>query len=204
LFPYRKETRICKWNGTGFVFFRKEFSEPHYRFQALQDADLAAIQGEDSKALKLYIRTISDESLEWWSTDKRFNDFWIFHANYFHDPTPTPSPGLLPDPAEYPSLAAYAYYRIMLLHVAQGNEAEAESTYGILQEKFGSDRYGQPYAEMAKAFWKTYQSTHKIDGGCTAATQYATEHSELLIPLGSGVHGFQSHTYIPADVCLFR
>ncbi|HEX9387848.1 MAG TPA: hypothetical protein VF918_16110, partial [Anaerolineales bacterium] len=60
------------------------------------------------------------------------------------------------------------------------------------------------YVEMATAFWDAYQSTHKMYDGCAAAIQYAVEHPEILIPLGSDYHGSQSHTYVPADVCPFR
>jgi hypothetical protein len=136
--------------------------------------------------------------------ERRFNDFWIFHANYFHDPTPTPNPSLTLDPAEYPSLASYAYYRIMLLNLLQENEKEADTDYKTLQQKFGSDPYGQPYVEMATAFWETYQSTHKIYDGCAATIEYAAEHPDILIPLGSDYHGSQSHTYVPVDICPFR
>ena len=115
----------------------------------------------------------------------------------------TPAPGIS-DPSEYPRLAAYAYYRIMLLHLVQGYESDANTVYNTLQEKFGSDQYGYPYVDMASAFWEAYQSTHKMYDGCAAAIQYAAEHPEILIPLGSDYHGAQSHTYVPEDVCPFR
>ena len=115
----------------------------------------------------------------------------------------TPVPGT-PDPAEYPRLAAYAYYRIMLIHLVQGHDSEATTVYNTLQEKFGNDQYGSPYVEMATAFWEAYQSTHKMYDGCAAAIQYAAEHPDILIPLGSDYHGAQSHIYKPEDVCPFR
>ena len=80
----------------------------------------------------------------------------------------------------------------------------ATTTYNTLQQKFGNDQYGHPYVEMATAFWKAYQPTHKMYDGCAAAIQYAAEHPEILTPLGSDYHGAQSHTYVPADVCPFR
>ncbi len=204
-FPNRDETRICKWSKEGFVFYQKKFSEPKYRFQALQDADIAAAQGELNKALGLYQRTISDQNLEWWSLSRRFHEYEKLAKGYFNFyPTPTPDPTLIPDPAEYPSLAAYAYYRIMLLYLALGQESEAASTYQTLQETFGTDSYATPYVEMAIAFWEAYQSTHKMYDGCATAIQFAIEHPEILIPLGSDYHGWQSHTYEPADVCPFR
>ncbi len=116
----------------------------------------------------------------------------------------TPSAVPAEDITEYPRLAAYAYYRIMLLHFAQGQESEAATTYQTLQETFGNDPYAHPYVEMASAFWEAYQSTHKMYDGCAAAIQYVVEHPEILIPLGSDYHGAQSHIYVPADVCPFR
>lgn len=92
----------------------------------------------------------------------------------------------------------------MLLHLVQGNEADGSMIYNTLQEKFGNDPHGRPYVEMAAAFWDGYQFTSKIYEGCAAAIQYAAEHPEILIPLGSDYHGSQSHTYVPADVCRFR
>ncbi len=73
------------------------------------------------------------------------------------------------DSTEYPRLAAYAYYRIMLLHVMQGHESDAGTVYKTLQEKFSDDLYGKPYVEMATAFWDAYQSTHNMSG-CAAAS----------------------------------
>jgi hypothetical protein len=206
-FPYRAETLTCMWNGENFDLSNREFGTPHYRYQALQDADMAAITGDYQNALVLYEQTIFDDRLEWFTQEKGIHDFWVYHANYFQtlgEPTPTSSPSLQPDPREYESLAAYAYYRIMLLHLVQNQETDASTTYNTLQQEFGSDPYGRSYVEMATAFWEVYQSTRKMYDGCAVAIQYAVEHPEILIPLGSDYHGSQSHVYVPADVCPFR
>ena len=65
-------------------------------------------------------------------------------------------------------------------------------------------RHVAPYVEMESAFWEAYQSTKKMYYGCAAAIQFAVEHPEILVPLGSDYHGWQSHIYEPADVCPFR
>ena len=111
---------------------------------------------------------------------------------------------IAPDNTEYPRLAAYAYYRIMLLHLMQGHEPEATTVYNTLGQKFGNDQYGRPYFEMATAFWEAYQPAHSVYNGCAAAIDYAVKHPEILTPLGSDYHGAQSHKYMPADVCPFR
>jgi hypothetical protein len=92
----------------------------------------------------------------------------------------------------------------MLLNLVLGNQQDANSIYEALQMQFGKDEYAKQYVELATAFWNAYQSTQEIYNGCGAAIQYATEHPETLIPLGSDYHGWQSHTYVPTDVCPFR
>ena len=149
----------------------------------------------------MYQEAIFNNKLKAFSPEIVENEIMKSFAIDGNQRTPT---SVSPDPAEYPRLGAYAYYRIMLLHLVQGNKAGAEASYKTLQQQFGSDPYGQPYVEIATAFWNAYQATQKMYDGCAAAIQYAVEHPEILIPLGSDYHGSQSHTYVPADVCPFR
>lgn len=200
--PWRSEIHTYMWNGKYFLEQPIEYIQPVYRFQAVQDADNAVLVGKYSKATQLYEAAISAQNLEWWSRERQEYENAVVAAPWTHEPTPSVKPS--EDKAEYPRLAAYAYYRIMLIHLVEGNEVEAETVYKTLQEKFGNDPYGQPYVELATAFWNAYQSTHKMYDGCAAAIQYAAEHPEILIPLGSDYHGSQSHIYVPADVCPFR
>ncbi len=199
--PWRNERTYYKWNGQNYVPYKKEFASPEFRFQAIQDGDLATSQNEFDKALKLYQEAISNNKLNSYSPEIRENLRAMWDSRFGKNPSPTPYPANID---EYPKLAAYAYYRIMLIHLVLGQESEANASYNTLQQKFGGDPYDQPYVEMATAFWETYQSTHKMYDGCAAAIQYAAEHPEILVPLGSDYHGWQSHIYVPADVCPFR
>ncbi len=200
--PLRKQTATLKWNGKNYVIKNMDNSLAQYRFQSIQDGDWQISYGNYEEALSYYKSAVSDKKLEWWSPEREEYERYTYMTQY--DPTPVASPTPIPDPTEYPRLASYAYYRILLLHLAQGQEAEAASTYQTLQETFGTDPYAKPYIDMATAFWESYQSTHKMYDGCAAAIQYAVEHPEILIPLGSDHHGWQSHNYVPADVCPFR
>ena len=201
--PWRFKTVVYSWDGNLYSESYVSFDEAQYRFQAVQDADRELLFGNLDTALAYYQDAISNEKLEWWARERRDYEVKVFYDSY-KLVTPTPLPYPEEDFTEYPRLAAYAYYRIMLLHLVQGQEAEAASTYQTLQEKFGTDPYAAPYVEMASAFWESYQSTQKMYDGCAAAIQFAVEHPEILIPLGSDYHGWQSHIYEPADVCPFR
>jgi hypothetical protein len=200
--PARKQSITLAWNGQNYVVLAEGSDPPQYRFQAIQDGDLQARYGYYAEALSFYQAAIFDDRLEWWSPERELYEIRTYWTQY--DPTPTVYPTAIFDDTEYPRLAAYAYYRIMLLHIVQGHESDAGTVYKTLQQKFGSDPYGRPYAEMATAFWETYQSTYKMYTGCAAAIQYAVEHPEILAPLGSDYHGYQSHTYAPEDVCPLR
>jgi hypothetical protein len=201
MMPWRNEIDIYAWNGSHYILDRIEYSSPEFRFQAIQDADYEVIHGNLDKALATYQDTIANDKLESFSHEILVNRIMESSAIDGNMPTPTPVP---PDITEYPRLAAYAYYRMMLLHIMQGHESDAGTVYKTLQQKFANDQHGRPYVEMATAFWEAYQSTHKMYDGCAASIQYAVEHPEILIPLGSDYHGSQSRTYVPADVCPFR
>jgi len=200
--PWRNKRTIYMWNGSYYIPNKVEFAAPEFRFQATQDGDLATNQSEFDKALSLYQDTIFSDKLKYYSVDiqKNLQANWMARVGNIRS-TPTPYPN---DFTEYPRLAAYAYYRIILLHLVQEHESDANTVYNTLQEKFSNDPYGHPYVEMATAFWEAFQSTHKMYAGCAAAIQYAAEHPDILTPLGSDYHGWQSHQYKPEDVCPFR
>jgi len=150
--------------------------------------------------MDLYQQTIFKDQLKAYSLEIRQNlqETW---DGQFSKVTPTPVPS---DPTEYPRLAAYAYYRMIILHTFLGEMDAAQINYASLQEKFLPNNPGHPYAEMASAFWSAYHSAGTLSAGCAAAIQYAAEHSEILVPLGSDYHGWQSHQYVPTDMCPFR
>jgi hypothetical protein len=190
---------IYSWNGENFVFTSEEFEPPQYRFQAIQDGDFKALLRQYDDALLLYQNAIFSKKLDWWSSAQ----YDFLKSKYNNSNITLPAPPT-EEPSEYPRLAAYAYYRILLLHILQGHESDAATVYKTLQQKFGNDPYGKPYVEMATTYWEAYQATHKMYDSCAAAIQYAGQHSETLVPLGSDYHGSQSHTYFLAHVCPFR
>ena len=201
--PLRNQTTILGWNGQNFVDVKQgNIALSKYRFQAIRDGDEQVRYGNYAAALSFYQAAIFDDRLEWWSPIQREYELSVYMARF--EPTPTIYPTPNPDLTEYPRLAAYAYYRIMLIHIVQGHESDAGTVSKTLEQKFSNNSYSRPYFEVANAFWEVYQSTHKMYDSCAAAIQYAAEHPQILTPLGSDYHGGYSHTYVPADVCPFR
>jgi hypothetical protein len=199
--PARAQTTVLQWNGRNYVLQQGYYTPAEYRFQAIQDGDAASLQKKYDQALSFYQEAIFSDKLKSYSPEIQDNLRAQFYNQYGTTPTPTPHPIAVD---EYPKLASYAYYRILLLHLVQNHESDARTVYNSLQQKFRNDQYGHPYAEMATAFWEAYQSAHKMYDGCAAAIQYAVEHPEILTPLGSDYHGSQAKIYKPEDVCPFR
>ncbi len=208
--PWRKYEAIYGWNSSMFIEISRTYDKPVYRFQAIQDADKNVLQRHYENALTLYQDVIFNEELDWWSASKREYTYeyqWATTPLYFGEvlqPTETVPTPPAPDPTEYPRLAAYAYYRMVILHTFLSEMEAAQVKYATLQEKFPAESPGHPYVEMAIDFWDAYQSSGLMYEACAAAIAYADAHPEILIPLGSDYHGAQSHQYQPADVCPFR
>ncbi len=197
----REIKRIYFWDG---YFFnpQKIFADATYRFQVIQDADWGVINGNYDEAFRLYDNAVNKVALEWWSPEREKYEIEQTDARLNFQPTPPNQPSI--DPTEYPRLAAYAYYRMVILHTFLGEMEAAQVKYATLQEKFPAGNPGHPYVEMATDFWNAYQSSGKMYNACAAAIAYADAHPEILTPLCSDYHGWQSHTYVPADVCPFR
>jgi hypothetical protein len=201
-FPWRDEIRIFAWNGKFFSKLPSQYSAPEYRFQAVQDGDRSTLQHDYVLALDFYQSAIFNDTLKWWTPEMHDYEAGIPKAMMNNQPTPTPP--TTSDPTEYPRLAAYAYYRMLILHAYLGQMDAAQIQYDTLQSKFPAGNPGHPYVEMTTAFRNAYQASGRMYAGCAAAIQYAAEHPEILTPLGSDYHGWQSHKYVPADVCPFR
>lgn len=205
-YPWRDENDTYMWNGQYFTFYKKEFSAPEYRYQAVQDGDRAMSNGDNQKALTFYQDAIFSDKLLDWSLAHR--EHYTSLHQYTWDPayqsTPTP-PAPPDDPLEYPHLAAYARYRIMLIHVLWGDMTEAKIVYETLQEKFPEGKDGHEFALMAKAFWDEYQVNSKIDSACLKAITYAKNNEGILVYLGGEHHNlWQDRVYRPGDVCPFK
>jgi hypothetical protein len=196
--PWRDEKSYFKWNGQNYVFQKKEMTRPEYRFQVIQDGDQMLWTNNYTLAVSLYQTAIFSDTLEWWSPERLQFLQAVWDSSYSGDATPIPPN---PNPNEYYQLAAYSRFRLMQIYLLQGYEADAKTVFETLQAKFPKSNAGYPYAEMAALFWNEYQTSHDIAIACKPAQKYVEAHPEILTPLGSDYHGWQSHNYKAVDVC---
>ncbi len=205
--PSRRVIQVYSWNGQGYEFQRQIFDPPQYRFQAVQDGDRASLEGRYDDALALYQDAIFSDQLAWWNHDR-----FVFMIQSPRTDVPlTPPPDVFPDPYEYPNLAAYARYRIILLHVVQGNISAAQTVYNTLLIQFPRGQPGEIFSELATEFWQTFQQSGDIEASCAKAIEFATANlEEVFTYLGNSnwtefqIFGEQSIYYYPEDVCPFK
>jgi len=184
--PWRDEHNYYNWNGSRFVLSETVFSPPQYRIQAVHDADRASMRGDFNLALSLYQQAINDPELEWWVPEKRaglIQAFFNSQSDMSTFPTPT---ALQPDPAEYDHLAAYAYYRIMLVYIAQGRLSDAQATYTQLRQKFPSDTAGSIYGLLAERFWNAYSTTPDMAAACTLTLEFVAHNKDAVFDYING------------------
>ena len=207
--PWRQEIHTYMWNGSNYIFYQRAFSPPEYRYQAVLDGDLKTLEGAYDLALDFYQMAISDNELDWWTLERRNYE----QENWPRVLRPTPIASLMPDPNEYPNIAAYAYYRIMLIEIVNGQLAEAQGTYDTLQELYPSGQPGYSYAEMASQFWHEYQISENVAAACSEAITYAQSHpEEIFRHIGyyyegtADYHGYQSRYsyYDEENICPFK
>jgi hypothetical protein len=190
------------WNGAEFNLEKVRIADPVFRFQAVQDADYASLDGDYPRAFELYQQVVFNDELDWWSVAKATQEANAISAAIQAIVTPTPLPE---DETERSNLSAYAYYRMMLLHIVADNQVEAESAYDTLMDNFGEDQDGYAFAELATTFWIEYIGSNDIQQACSKAIKYAEENQVTTIEiLGSSYHGWQSHNYKPEDICPFK
>lgn len=198
--PYQPVTQIFMWNGEGFVMDDMQIGPPDYRFQAVQNGDLYTLMHKYERAYEAYQQAIDDPYLAWWSEESVGFISAKLDAELEKLPTPTLS---VPDEYEYPNLAAYAMYRIFLLHVLQGQTKEAELAYSALQAQYIPEMPGHIFTQLAKTFWDTYKASEDIHAACADTVDYALPFQDEILQYIGGYHGWQSLDYELTDICPF-
>lgn len=205
--PSRGEEYCYRWDGDLFAIDSIRYSAPVYRFEAVQDGDRYSLAGEYDNALSSYQDAVTNEDLEWWSSERNQYERNCWNTKPDCEFFPTPP---VPDENEYLNLSAYAYFRIMLIHVVNNSLDDAENVYNLLQTNFPAVKSGYHFAVMAGEVWNEYSISNDIEVACSKAIAYAEDNPiEILSYLGNGeyalaYYGEQSLEYSPDDVCPFK
>lgn len=191
--PWREKTLMFEWNGADFLLVSMDMAAPEYRFQAVQDADRLFLLQRYEEALTLYQRAIFDETLDWWSEEKR--------NVLLYGSTETPLAIPTHNPDEYAQLAAYAYFKSMLSQITLGGLAAAEQTYHDLLDQYPAGTAGSHYATLASLAYKEYAATQSMVATCAAVTKQIEARPDLLSGIQVASYTSQAHKYAAYDVC---
>jgi tetratricopeptide (TPR) repeat protein len=181
-YPLRNETLICMWNGEAYDAIEDDFSPLIYRFEAVQDGNRQLRLEHYERAIEFYEKAINDESLEWFSKERRLVEYDNYTYKLFSDINPdlTPTPAIVADPDEYPSLASFSYFRIILAYLLMDDLPSAESIYAKMEETSPDAQIGGHYTHMANLLLESYRETANIQQGCSIVSAYANENEDEL------------------------
>jgi hypothetical protein len=193
--PHRMDTAIYAWDGTQYVLSQTIPGPPLYRYQALEDAWAAVEGGDFDSALQLYQQAIQDDDLL---------QLWV--------ELPEGEQPEREQPKQRPYIAAYAYYRMMLVHVLKGDIGTARATQERLvgeyriegnDDQWDESKLGYGFAQMAHIFWQAFETDQNVSTGCDAVVTYATENPQLIEWLVRFGGGLDATVEEPLDLCPF-
>ncbi len=169
--PYRERTRTWNWDPTtgAYVSGPDALGAPRYRIHLLQDADTAAAAGDSATALELYQQVIEDSLF----------DDWIYGETGRR------------------TLAAFATYRQMWVHLSQGDTGSARRSLEFMQASATNDTADM--LELAEVAFEAYENGG-MEAACTAAQAYGAAHTPTILePLN---YGYANRAYSAPDLCL--
>ena len=195
---YRDTRIVLMWDGEGFTGYYRR-TPATYRIQAIWDGDHLSAHGLYAEARTSYLAAIHDSKLLSWGPG--FENYDSPRCNRPATLTPVP-PNPVVDESEPRRLAAYAWYRLMLLDLIDGDPAKAEESYTTLRQEYGQEF--PAYIELAAHFWEAYQKTRNMRAGCQAAISYAHSHANDTI-YTLGIHAYNvPYGYLESDICPFE
>jgi hypothetical protein len=169
--PQRPLTNIWSWDGFAYTL-SSTFPDPAlYRFHVLNDADDAALEGDQATALLFYQRVIDDDTLLAWE----------------------------PVVDEQSHLTGYARYRLMILRLLAGEASEAENRRNELLVEFTAGAPGGEWSPAADAFFERFEQDEDAHAACSDVIDYLNANPDALLTLNS--YGYENRTYDASSVC---
>jgi hypothetical protein len=174
-YPWRNETDFYTWNGSTYGFAKQVYDPPLFRFQAVHDGDRAFLRRDYDQAIQYYQLAIKDDDLYWYTEDRKI--YLMVNDPMSKPGDITPAPPKI-NPAEYPNLSAYSYFRMIQAEILKGHPSGAQTIYDWLQANFSVDMPGYVYVELANLFWDEYQKSGDFSRSCTLTYDYASTRPE--------------------------
>lgn len=178
--PQRGYSEVWEWNGSVFTVTQQIWAPPVYRYHALLDGDYALFDGDYPAAIVAYERVIGDDVLQEWGVV---------------------SGGVIPE-VERAQLAAFARWRLVLVHLQAGDLGNAQTAYEQLQAEYPAGAVGHDVAALAEVFWGTYAVGGNVVDGCLALIVAAKEDTSVHDFFNAN-YGYANPRWEAVDICPF-
>jgi hypothetical protein len=174
--PQRPKTVVYAYipEQSGWARYDTILGKSNYRIHVLQDAEIAARDGDYAAAIDLYQRVIEDPNLLDWVNPEN----------------------------ERADLSAYAEFKLVVMHTALDQPDRAKESFNRMGESIAASAPQSGYVDLAQTFLSAYD-TSGLQAGCSAVESYAEANVEaILLPLNS--FGYGNPGYTAADLCPYR
>jgi hypothetical protein len=153
---------------------KREAMPAQYRVQLLIDASDSLACGDIEGAIAAYEQLITDDSLlPWTEADNLCPGCDPESGDYAMRVEVAKDEGyLIPDPAEWIRLSAYARFRLVQIYAHEGNEDAAQEQLQALGD-LEADAPGIEYVRLAEIYWRTFEESGEIEAACQAVTEAA-------------------------------
>jgi hypothetical protein len=178
--PQRGYSEVWEWNGSVLTITQQIWAPPVYRYHALLDGDYAWFDGDYPAAVAAYERVIGDDALQEWGAV---------------------SGGVEPK-VERAQLAAFARWRLVLVHLQAGDPGSAQVAYEQLQAEYPAGAIGHDVAALAGVFWGAYAVDGSVVEGCLALVVAAKEDTSVHDFFNTN-YGYANPRWEAVDICPF-
>ncbi|MCS7072592.1 MAG: hypothetical protein NZM00_13880, partial [Anaerolinea sp.] len=168
--PLRTGFTVYDWNGVLYMRSIARLDPARFTIQIIHDADAALRRGALSDAIALYTLALVDTDLDEW----------------------------LPDDREV--LAAYALYRSLIAHAAQGDPG-AGDVAAAARSRFPDPAAAPVYMTLLETFWAAYSAGMPVAGACAAVNDIISGLPDAVDRLNR--YGSASPVYTAGDLCPF-
>lgn len=170
--PPRSSTTVWDWNGLNYVRALTRLDPPLYRIHAIHDGDQFLAAGDTQEAARMYREALENPRLGTWNV-----------------------------PNEQVLLRGYAWFKLIVAYVLEGQTSAAQDALTRLNEENPDELTSNLFVPIANAFWGRYQSTGVLHDACIAAAEMMALNPESVLFLNS--YGPANPIYQIPDVCPF-
>jgi hypothetical protein len=168
----RESQHLWDWDGLNYVHAVTSGGAPTYQIHAINDGDAAFTAGDLSLAADLYTQALTDPTLLNWT--------------------------LLNERAV---LNAYAFYRLVLVRLAQNDLPQARAMRDQVMATAPPGAPGAIFAEMADMMVNRAESGVSLADACTEVRAFAVTRPDVLSTLNGFGEGMRRYTI--QDICPF-